>query len=95
LPRPFIHDDILFRPMIYLLATFNYVYLFSDWAQQFNKLKRALTCAALLWWMYAIWYQLSQVHCLNFIESWSFVFDKLLHALLGFDVSSNVAFDIG
>jgi len=55
LPRPFIHDDILSRPMTHLLATFEYVYPFFDWAQQFDKLKRALTYAALLCWMYSIW----------------------------------------
>ena len=94
LPRPFIHDDILSRPMTHLLATFEYVYPFFDWAQQFDKLKRALTCVAFLWWMYSIWCQLPHVHCLNFIESWASVFDKLLRALTSFDLSSDVSFDM-
>jgi len=49
LPRPLISDDDhIYRLMIHLLATFKYVYLFSDWTQQFDKLKSALTCTALL-----------------------------------------------
>jgi len=88
LPRPVIHDDYISRLMTHFLATFECVYLFPDWAQQFGILKRVLTCAALLWWIYSIWYQLSYVHCLNFIESWSSVLDKLLHALMGFELSA-------
>jgi len=56
LPRPFIQDDHISRPMTSSLATFAYVCLFGIWAHQFDKLKRALTCAALLWWMYCSWY---------------------------------------
>ena len=44
--------------------------------------------------MYCIWYQLLHVRCLNFIESLSSVFEKLLRALTSFDLSSNVAFDM-
>ena len=44
--------------------------------------------------MYSIWYQLSHVDGLNFIEGWSSVFDKLLRALASFDLSSDVAFDM-
>ena len=94
LSRPFIHDDIRSRAMTHLLTTFKYVYPFSDWAQQFDKLKRALICAALLWWMYSIWCQLFHVHYLNFIKSWSSIFDKLLCALTSFDLSSSGAFDM-
>jgi len=94
LPKLLIHDDHIFRPMTSTLATFTYVCLFPIWAQQFDKLKRALTCTALLWWMYSIWYQLLHLRCLNFIESWSFVFDKLLRALTSFDFGRNVAFDM-
>jgi len=32
LPRPLIHDAIIFRQMTYMLARYDYVYLFSDWA---------------------------------------------------------------
>jgi len=32
LSRPFMHDDILSRPLTDLLATFKYIYLFSNWA---------------------------------------------------------------
>jgi len=46
LPRPVIHDDYICRPMSHFLASFEYVYLFSNWAQQFDKLKRALSCVA-------------------------------------------------
>ena len=80
--------------MTHLLATFKYVFLFSYWVQQFDELKRAVTCTALLWWMHSIWYQLLHVHCLNFIKSWSSVFDKLLRTLTSFDLSSSVAFDM-
>ena len=69
LPRPVIHDDYISRLMTHMLANFEYVCVFSDWAEQFDKLKRALTCAALLWWMHFIWLQLSYFFCVDLIES--------------------------
>ena len=43
-------------------------------------------------WMYFTGRQVSYFFYIDFIESWSSVFDKLLHDLLGFDVSSDVPF---
>jgi len=62
--------------------------ILSDWAQLFDKLKRALTYALLAMWMYLIWFQLTAFHCCYVIESWASVFDKLLHALMSFDLNS-------
>jgi len=44
--------------------------------------------------MYFTRHQLSYFFCVDLIESWSSVFDKLLRALLGFDLSSDVPFDM-
>ena len=78
--------------MTYMLAHYGYAYLFSDWAQQFDKLKRAFTYAALTWLMSAFWLQLFNFHYHNFTESCSCLFDKLLSALMGFNLSSSVHF---
>ena len=80
--------------MTHQLASLNYMCLFDVWAQQFDKLKRALTCALLLWWMCSFCLQLSNLYCVAFVESWASVFDKLLRALTSFDLSSNVSFDM-
>ena len=53
LPRLLVYADIVSRPMISLLAHFECVNFLSDWAQLFDKLKRALTCALLARWMYS------------------------------------------
>ena len=37
--RQLVYDDQLARRMTNLLAWFEYVYLFHDWAQRFDKLK--------------------------------------------------------
>ena len=88
LPRLLVHDDIVSRPMTSILARFEYVHFHSDWAQLFDKLKRALTCALLARWMYSFWLQLTAFHCLYVIESLASLFDKLLRALMSFDLSS-------
>ena len=54
-PKPFAHDDQLAMPMTNLLAYCEHVYLFHDWAQQFDKLKYALNCATLIIWMHSFW----------------------------------------
>ena len=54
LRRHLILGDHISRPMTHLLANFEHVYLFSNWAEQFGKLKRALICVALMLWMYSI-----------------------------------------
>lgn len=90
LPRPIIHDDYVSRPITHFLATFESVCLFSDWAQQFDQLRRALTCAELQWWMYSLWHQLFNFCCQNFIKSCSCLYDKLLRALMGFDLHSSL-----
>ena len=48
LPRPFIHDDLISRPMTNWLASLNYICLFDVWDHTFDKLKWALICAALI-----------------------------------------------
>jgi len=58
LPRLLIHENHIFRPMTKLLAHYEYVCLFSNWAHTFENLKWTLTCALLLWWMYSFWLQL-------------------------------------
>ena len=89
MPRYFLHDYHISRPMTHVLANFEYVSLFDAWAQQFDKLKWALTYTALLLWMYYFSFQLSGFYCINFTQSYACLFDKLLCALLGFDLSSN------
>jgi len=92
LPRVPIHDKPIFTPMTHLLADLKYVHLFPDWAQLFDKLKWALTCAALIRWMYFTWRQLSYFFCVDLSESWPFVFDMLFRTLTSFDLSSDVTF---
>ena len=90
LPRPVIHDDYISRPMTHFLATFEYVYLFPDWARLFDKLKLALTCAELQWWMYSFLFQLVAISFFHLLESWSCLYDKLLRALMGFDLNNSL-----
>jgi len=59
LPRQFIRDDQLSMPVTHLVAKFEYISLFDIWVLQFDKLKWALNCAALMLWIYSIWHQLS------------------------------------
>jgi len=87
-PRLLIHVDRIPRPMTSILARAEYIHLFSDWAQLFDKLKRALACALLPWWMYSFWIELCTFHCFYIIESWASLFDKLLCASMSFDLSS-------
>jgi len=93
-PRYFVHDYHSSRPMTHVLANFEYISLSDAWAQQFDKLKRALTCATLLLWMYYLCFQLSHFYCINFTASCACLFDKLLRALLGFDLNSNFQLDM-
>ena len=88
LPRQFVHADIVSRPMTSPLALCEYVNFIPEWAQLFDKLKRALTCAFLIRWIYSIWCQLSIFHSRYAIESWASEFDKLLRALMCFDLNS-------
>ena len=53
LSRLFVHDDIVSRRMMSILTRSEYVHFLSDWAQLFDKLKQALTCALLARWMYS------------------------------------------
>jgi len=68
LPRLLVHDDIVSGPMTSILAHSEYVHFLSDWAQLFEKLKRALTCALLARWMYSFRLQLTIFHCFCVIE---------------------------
>ena len=75
--------------MIHLLAKIEYISLFDIWAQQFDKLKSAPTCVALMFQMHSVWDQVFNFHFRTFIESCSCQFDKLLNALMSFDLNSN------
>jgi len=88
LPRLLVHDDIVSRPMTSIPAHFECVHFLFNWAQLFDKLKRALIGALLSWWMYSFWPQLIAFHCFYIIESFASLFDKLLCALTSFDLSS-------
>jgi len=94
LPRLIFHDNLISGPMTHQLASLNYICLFDVWDHTFDKLKRTLTCVALIRWMYFTWRQLSYFFCVDLIESWSSVFDKLLRTLTSFDLSSDVPFDM-
>jgi len=94
LPRSILHDDIISRRMMHSLADFAYVFMFSNWAQLFDKLKRTLTYASLTWWIYSLWIQLYTFYCLHVLESWSSMFNKMLRALMNCDLRSNVLFDM-
>ena len=87
-PKLLVHANIVSRPMTSLLAYSEYVHFIPEWAQLFDKLKRALTCAFLAIWMYSIWFQLTAFHSCYAIESWASLFDKLLRALTCFDLNS-------
>ena len=87
-PKLLVHANIFSRPMTSPLVLFEYVHFLPDWAPLFDKLKRALTCALFIMWMYSIWFQLTTFHCCYTIESWASLFDKLLRALTSFDLSS-------
>ena len=73
LPRQFVHDDPIFRTITHMLANFEYVCLFSDWARQFDKLKQALTCVELPWWMYSFLFHLVAVSRFHLLEGFLFV----------------------
>ena len=94
LPSDLVYQDHISRPMTFLLATFKYDCLFPDRAQLFDQLKRTLTCAALSWWMYSLWHELFYFYCRLLTESWSCLYDKLLHALMGCDLNSSLSFDM-
>jgi len=69
LSRLVVYDDIVSKPMTSILAYSEYVHFLSDWAQLFDKLKRALTSALLARWMYSFWLQLAAFHCCYINES--------------------------
>jgi len=82
------------KPMTTLLANTEYICLIPNCVQLFDKWKRALTCAALIWWIYFFWYLLLYFYCCNLVGSCSCQFHKLLQALMGFDLSGNVSFNM-
>ena len=91
-PRHLAYNDKISRLMTYLLANFKYVSLFDVWAEQCDKLKQTLTCAALMLQMYSFQLQLSNFYNICLIESGSSIFDKLLHSLMCYDLSRNFQF---
>jgi len=95
LPRLLVHVNIVSRLMTSILAYFEYAHFLSDWAQLFDKLKRALTGVLLATWMYSFWLQLTTFHCFYVIESWAPLFDKLLQALTSFNSSSTFQLNMG
>ena len=57
-------------------------------------LDQTLTCASFARWMYSFWVQLTAFYCFYFMESWLYVFDKLLRVLMGFELSSTFQLDM-
>ena len=80
--------------MAYLPAKFEYISLFDIQARPFDKSKRTPNYATLTLWIYSIWHQLSYFYCIYLIESCSYLFDKLLQSLMGFDLSGNLPLDM-
>ena len=66
-------------------SDFTYAYLSFDWAESFDKLKRALTCIAFMQFIWVVPYVSDYVH---FCEECARSFDKLIRVLVGFDLSS-------
>jgi len=90
LSRLFIHADIVSRPMTSILAHSEYVHFLSDWAQLFDKLKRALTCEVDVLFLPPT----DCFYCFYVIESWASLFDKLLCAFTNFDLSCTFQLNI-
>jgi len=66
-------------------SDFTYTHLSSDWAASFDKLKRTLSCIAII---HLIWALLHVSNYVHFCKDCARSFDKLLRALVGFDMSS-------
>ena len=63
-------------------SNFTYKHLSFDWAKCFDKLKRALSCIP---FTHFIWDTPPVSNYFHFCEDCVRMFDKLLHALVGFD----------
>jgi len=63
-------------------SDFAYTHLFFDWAESFDKLKRALSCISLVHFILAIPPIFNYFH---FCEEYSRMLDKPLRALMGFN----------
>ena len=63
------------------VSDFTYTHLSSDWAVSFDKLKRALSCIAVI---HCIWALLHVSNYIKFCEDCARSFHKLLRALVGF-----------
>ena len=83
--RWFMHSysHIFIEPLI-SASDFTYTHLSSDWAVSFDKLKRALSCIAVI---HCIWALLHVSNYIKFCEDCARSFHKLLRALVGFDMS--------
>lgn len=83
--RQFMHSysHVFIEPLI-SAYDFTYTHLSSDWAAKFDKLKRTLSCIAVMHFIWALLHVSNYVH---FCEDCARSFDKLLRALIGFDKS--------
>ena len=77
------YNHIFIEPLT-SASDFTDTHLSSDWAVSFDKLKRALSCIVV---MYFIWALLHVSNYIHFCEDCARSFDKLLRALVGFDMS--------
>lgn len=68
-------------------SDFAYAHLSFDWAESFDKLKRALSCIPLL---HFTWAAPPVSNYFHFCEDFVQLFEKLLRALMGFDTSSSL-----
>ena len=84
--RWFIHSysHILVRSLS-SASDFTYTHLSSNWAESFDKLKRAWSCIP---FMHSIWVTHHVSNYYHFCEECARSFDKLLRSLVGFDTSS-------
>jgi len=75
------------RPLFSTLSDVRHVCNSYDWAQSFDKLKRALTSIPVTCFL---WNILIFTNGFNFFEDCLSLFDKLLRALVGIDTSGNL-----
>jgi len=69
------------------LSDVGHVYNFYDWAQSFDTLKRALISILVIC---LLWNILFVANGFNFFEDCSSLFEKLLWALVGIEIHSNI-----
>jgi len=79
-----LYGHIFIKPSTYAFD-FTYTHLSSYWVTSFDKLRRALSCIE---FMHFIWVAIPVCYYLHFYEDCARSFDKLIRALVGFEMSS-------